>query len=158
MKKYRLVFFFLTITSTSNAQIDINRNHIYFELLGTGGYSSIQYERQLFKTPRILLHGGLGAYFDLGAYFSGILGVTYLQPTKWQNRFIEFGFTMSSTPSEITYYAPGEIVEGLNRYMPHAGFRWYTKKHWVWRTSLLAVMQYREKTMPWLGFSIGKNF
>ena len=158
MKKYYLILFFLIKTSSSIAQIDIDRNHIYFELFGTGGYSSIQYERQLFKTPRISLHGGLGAYFDLGAYFSGILGVTYLEPTKWQNRFIEFGFTASATPSETTYYSPDEIVNGLTRYMPHVGFRWYTKKKWVWRTSLLAVMQHGEGPMPWLGFSVGKNF
>jgi hypothetical protein len=158
MKKCYLIMLFLFSASTSMAQIEINPNHVYFELFGTGGYSSIQYERLLFKKTRIVLHGGLGAYFDVGAYFSGILGVTYLEPTKWQNRFIEFGFSVSATPSEVTYYSPDEIVEGLTRYMPHVGFRWYTKKKWVWRTSLLAVMQRGEGAMPWLGFSVGKNF
>ncbi len=156
--RFKSLFVFLFfVSSRTIAQTPIHPNHVYVELLGTGGFGSIQYERQLFKKTRLNLHGGLGAYYDIGTYFSGILGITYLADTKWQNRFIEFGFSMSATPSEVTYYSPNEIVEGLNRYMPHIGFRWYTKKHWVWRISAMAVMD-RDGTMPWTGFSVGKNF
>ena len=157
MKKCYLFLLFIVSTSTTIAQIEINPNHVYFEAFGTGGYGSLQYERQLFKKTRLSLHGGLGAYYDVNTYFSGILGLTYLQHTKWQNRFIEFGFSASTTPSETTYYSPDDIVDGLTRYIPHLGFRWYTKKQWVWRISALAVMD-RDGTKPWLGFSVGKNF
>ena len=157
MKKCYLILLLLVSTYTSIAQIEINPNHIYFEAFGTGGFGSIQYERQLFEKTRLSLHGGVGAYYDLNTYVSGILGVTYLQHTKWQNRFIEFGFSMSFTPSETTYYSADEIVQGLTRYMPHIGFRWYTKKQWVWRTSALVAFD-RDETLPWLGFSVGKNF
>jgi hypothetical protein len=157
MKKCCLILLFIVSTSSSIAQIEIYPNHFYFELLGAGGMGSIQYERQIFKKTRVLLHGGLGAYYDLSMYYSGILGVTYLEHTKWENRFIEFGFSVSATPSETSYYSPDDIRNGLTRYMPHVGFRWYTKKQWVWRTSVLAVMEHGSNPSPWLGFSVGKN-
>ncbi len=157
MKKYRLLIPFLFFSHCAMAQVKINPNHVYFELLGNGGLASLNYERQVLKNTRLNVHAGIGGYYDLGVYVSGILGVTYLADTKWQNRFIEFGFSMSATPSEETYYAPDDITKGRNLYMPHLGFRWYTKNQWVWRVSAMAVMG-RDGTSPWAGFSVGKNF
>jgi hypothetical protein len=157
MRYFILIVFFSGLSHIGTAQISIRPNHIYVELLGTGGFGSIQYERQLFKKTRLNLHGGIGGYYDFETYISGILGVTYLVDTKWENRFLEFGFTMSSTPSETIYYSPDEITEGIMRYMPNAGFRWYTRNHWVWRVSVLAVME-KHDSDPWVGFSVGKNF
>jgi len=157
MKFFTFVAFFLFFSFSTIAQNPIPPNHIYFELLGTGGFGSLQYERQILKKTQLNLHGGIGGYYDFGTYISGILGVNYLVDTKWKNRFFEFGFTMSTTPSETIYYSPDEITQGLNRYMPNAGFRWYTKNNWVWRISVLAVME-KHGTDPWLGFSVGKSF
>jgi len=59
--KTTLFIFILCIAYANVAQ----RNTVYYELLGNGGYSSINYERQLTNSPVLTARLGVGFTSDI---------------------------------------------------------------------------------------------
>lgn len=148
---------------TAISQTSLKSNTVYFELGGNALFTSINYERQVLRNVNLNLHVGTGIYGVKPTYLTIPFGVRYLLKLTNSNSFIDFGFGATYSKADVELYA---IVEHRNpnykntnywNYIPSVGYRKLTKKNLVYRFSLTPVINHND-FLPFLGFSIGKNF
>jgi hypothetical protein len=162
MRRYFLLFLFLSFLTSAFAQNTFRRNDIYFEFLGNGIGASVNYERQLNNKP------GLGVRLGIG-YFSGDeqfrlsfpVGINYLFTIGNSNSLLDAGIgaTWSGAAGLDTKEPIGarDYIERVWSFIPSIGYRRHTKGNLMWRTSFTPVIN-KYRVMPWVGISIGKRF
>lgn len=163
MIRFIIMLFIFSGINHSYAQHPAKKNSIYVELGGNALFTSINYERQLLKMPRLGFHVGAGIYGVSPSYLTLPFGLNYLIELKKARSFIDIGFGATYTKTDVELYA---IVEHRNpdykntdywNYIPSLGYRRLTKKNVLYRFSITPVINHNG-TFPFLGFSIGKSF
>jgi hypothetical protein len=154
---------FFILVSKVNGQKQTKLNTVYFELGGNGLFSSINYERQLFKTVRLNFHVGTGIYGVKQRHLTVPFGLNYLIKLNKSNSFIDLGFGATYIKADVKLYL---IVDNKNsnqkgtnywNYIPSVAYRKLTKRNLMYRFSLTPVIN-QYGLLPFLGFSIGKSF
>lgn len=149
-----VLFLFFTL-HTAFSQDPFPKNSFYLEAGGGGGFSSLNYERQLTKNPGIGIRIGAGFYTEAGFYLSIPVGINYLFPLKKKNHFIDAGFNVTPFFKDARFDAKGD--DQYTSFIPMIGYRAQTDKNWFWRVSVGAVAN-RFGGLPWAGIAIGKVF
>lgn len=156
MKQFLLSVLFLFFTlNAALSQSHFFKNSFYLEAGAGGGFGSLNYERQLTKSPGIGIRIGAGFYTEDGYYLSLPVGVNYLFPLKKKNRFIDAGFNVTPFFKDARFNAMGD--DKYTNFIPMIGYRVHTNKNWFWRASAGAVAN-RFGGLPWAGFAVGKLF
>lgn len=172
----KTLVFLLLVSISSYAQ----KNSIYVEFTTTiiiGGSMSINYERQLFENPKLLIRGGLGFYGGCGfggceSIFTIPTSINYLV-TISDDKFIDIGtgphliksgFDSPDAPKNIIFLST------------NLGYRQYFGNNFFWRAHISPYNIYLTKNKyrsgnglyyseeifdiprTWIGFSIGKRF
>ena len=155
-------FCLLTLVNAVNGQIKTKPNTIYFELGGNGLFTSINYERQLLKSKRLNFHIGTGIYGVTPTYLTIPFGLNYLFKLNNSNSYIDLGFGATYSKADVILYANikrnlGYIQTNFWNYIPSLGYRKLTKNNLMYRFSLTPIINHND-FLPFMGFSIGKNF
>ena len=94
MKKLFFALPLIAICSFLNAQTEFEKNDIYIEAFGFGGFGSVNYERQLTKEPGLGARIGLGFYTEDAFYVSIPVGLVYLfqlkNPMSFRSRYGDY--------------------------------------------------------------------
>lgn len=158
-----LLFIIFNSLSKINAQSITKLNTAYFELGGNGLFISINYERQLLEKTPITLHVGAGIYGLANPHLTIPFGVKYLYGFKNNKSFLDLGFAATYSKADVALYAiiehrdPNYNNTNYWNYIPSVGYRQITKKNLMLRISFAPVLNHND-FLPFLGFSIGKNF
>jgi len=91
MRKYKLAVFAMCIVTLSFGQNNFKKNDIYLEAGGNGLFGSVNYERQLTKTPGLGARIGVGFYTENAFYLTIPVGINYLFKLKNDKSFIDAG-------------------------------------------------------------------
>ena len=92
-----LTFCLLFFTQLLHAQSTFKKNDIYLEAGGHGLFGSVNYERQLTKSPGLGVRMGLGFYTENAFYLTIPAGINYLFKLPGNNSFIDAGIGGSWT-------------------------------------------------------------
>lgn len=153
----------MALASNSYGQNLFKQNTIYLELGGNGLFSSVNYERQVFKNPGLGFHIGAGIYGVKPSDLTVPFGASYLLKLKKLNSFIDFGFGATYSKADVKLYFnvhyinPNRVNTNYWNYVPSVGYRRLTKKNLMYRFSLSPVINQHD-LIPFVGFSIGKSF
>lgn len=137
------------------------KNDIYLEAGGWGGFGSVNYERQLTKSPGIGIRIGLGFYTEDAFYASIPLGLVYLFETKKPGSFIEAGLGLAWFREDGKFF--NNEVFGVDIYDKYTnvnltvGFRKHTRRNVMWRVQAGALAN-KYTVIPWVGLALGKRF
>jgi hypothetical protein len=167
MKKiFTLLFILFTNCTLLFAQEKIKPNAIYFQALGNGLLASVNYERQLFNTPKIVAHAGIGIHGnDPKATTSIPVGLKYLIPLKKGMESIQVGFGATHSKNLVTLYTSlpkySNGVMPKNKYFnyfPSIGFRSVSKNNFLFCIDAMLLFNNIHNGLPYLGISFGKKF
>lgn len=95
MKYQFLTTLTVCIAAISFGQTTFKKNDLYLEAVGTGLFSSINYERQLTNKPGLGAKIGLGFYTEKAFYLTIPVGINYLFQLKNEKSFIGAGIGAS---------------------------------------------------------------
>jgi hypothetical protein len=161
MRTLILISFFVAFVQVSKAQDLSQRNSIYGELGGNGGFISLSYERILFsKLPALNIRAGLGflALKEI-LYLTAPVGLFYGFELKNPNKTIEIGvsYTYGWVDSRFFRENQGSSFMTLQ---PNLAYKHSFKSNLFWRLSLMPVFDLRGDgyVTSWAGFGIGKKF
>ena len=160
------------------------KNAIYIEALGNGGFISMNYERQFFAEPKFSLRVGLGISFfeidekepsskadeDYGinipnGNLSIPIALQYLFNIKHGN-YLEtgLGYTYQfGNDSHLGRYYDERVT---HLFSGSLGFRRYfgQRKRWFWKINFTPIFVITDDATtvngiaPWMGISVGKRF
>ena len=150
-----LIFF----TQLLQAQSTFKKNDIYLEAGGNGFFGSINYERQLTKSPGLGLRVGLGFYTENAFYLTIPVGINYLFKLPGNKSFIDAGLGGTWTKVDGRFFGDvsSALEENIFSFVPGIGYRRHTGKDLMWRVSFTPVIN-QYTFLPWIGASIGKRF
>lgn len=150
-----LIFF----TQLLQAQSTFKKNDIYLEAGGNGFFGSINYERQLTKSPGLGLRVGLGFYTENAFYLTIPVGINYLFKIPGNKSFIDAGLGGTWTKVDGRFFGDvsSALEENIFSFVPSIGYRRHTGKDLMWRVSFTPVIN-QYTFLPWIGASIGKRF
>ena len=159
MKELSLLIIIATFSIHSFGQTTFKRNSIYLEAAGNGIFASVNYERQLTKKPGLGVRLGVGFYTENAFYLTIPVGINYLFALRNNKSFIDagVGVTFAKIDGEIFSSAENPNGESFGNFIPSIGYRHHTEKNLMWRISFTPVVN-NYGLVPWLGFSIGKQF
>ncbi len=159
MKKFAFFLFFSSSVFCSYGQKLFKRNDIYFEVAGSGLFSSVNYERQLSRQPGLGLRLGLGFYTEKAFYLTIPVGFNYLIKLKNENSFIDAGLGVTLTRIDGSLFRSSKNSNGDHfvNFVPSIGYRRHTNNNLMWRIGLTPIAN-KYGLVPWLGFSVGKRF
>jgi hypothetical protein len=167
MKKLFTLNFILIIYGTVLfAQEKTKHNAIYFQALGNGLLASINYERQLFNTPKIVAHAGIAIHGNHPKATTSIpVGLKYLIPLKKGMKSIQVGFgatyskNLVALYTSLPKYSNGVIPKNKYfNYFPSIGFRSVSKKNFLFCIDAMLLFNNIHDGLPYLGISFGKKF
>lgn len=159
MRKEILTAFALISATTLFGQPTVKQNDIYLEAGGNGLFGSVNYERQLTKEPGFGLRIGIGFYTENSFYLTVPAGINYLVKLKKANTFLETGLGVTWARVDGKLFDGGKLSdrEHFVSFLPSIGYRKHTAKDVMWRINLTPVAN-KYGLVPWLGFSVGKQF
>jgi len=156
--------FFITallccFTQISFAQAGFKRNDIYLEAGGNGLFVSVNYARQLTKTPGLGAHIGVGFYSENSFYLTIPAGINYLFPLRNKKSFIDagLGVTWARVDGRLFEKTMWYENQHYTNFIPSIGYRRHTRGNVIWRVNVAAIAN-RYGGLPWLGAAIGKRF
>jgi hypothetical protein len=160
MKTLILIFLFFVFGGVCKAQDLLQRNSIYGELGGNGGFVSFSYERILFsKLPALSTRAGVGFLaLQETLYLTAPIGFFYGFELKNPSKVIEIGFfyTYGWVDSRLFRENQGSSFMTLQ---PNLAYKHGFKSNLFWRLSLASAFDLRGGyIIPWIGFGIGKKF
>jgi hypothetical protein len=161
MKTVILIFLFFAFGSVCKAQDLLQRNSIYGELGGNGGFISLSYERMLFsKLPALSARAGLGFLaLQETLYLTAPVGLFYGFNLRNPKRVIEIGifYTYGWVDSRFLKKDQGSSFMVLQ---PNLAYKHSFGNNLFWRLSLMPVFDLRGDgyVTSWAGFGIGKKF
>lgn len=154
--------FLLLMTMSSFAQSSSSlKNDIYVEAGGNGLFGSVNYERQLSKTPGVSLRVGVGFYTENRFFLTLPAAVHFLIPLKKPNSFIDAsaGVTWARANGQVFKSDEAVADEHFVCLIPSVGYRRHVKNDWMWRVSLTPTFNItNDAFIPWVGFAVGKRF
>lgn len=163
MLRLILIFYCLLIICHAYGQSEMKHNTIYFQIGGNGLFTSINYERQILKNPRISVHAGIGNYGTKNPYLTIPIGVNYLLNLNKSNKGFEFGLGLTYTRADAVLYIivdrkqPQKPNANFYNFVPSISYRAQTQRSMMYRIELTPIIgQYG--LIPFIGFSIGKSF
>lgn len=157
MKKiYAFVFLLFFFTHLAGQERTLNRQAVFFELAGSGGLASLNYERSLFQTDRteFTFRGGIsfapvdknnGTALVFPIMFNGIFG------SKAHKLEIGLGQGVSIT-TKGSFFSLATAALGYRFYTPSE--RWFYRATYTPLISYLIDFQVQH----WAGISIGYLF
>jgi hypothetical protein len=163
MKKLRLLVVFISLSTIAFAQIEIKKNSIYIELGGNGFLGSINYERQITKSPGLGFRLGIGTYTANPFQLTIPIGINYLFELNNKISFLDLGFGVTYTKADVLLYIsvkyadPNYVNTNYINYIPSVGYRRQIKNNFMWRISFTPVVNHIG-FIPFFGFSFGKDF
>lgn len=161
----------LTIFAQKEANLDtiIKKNFIYAELLGKGGYYSLNYERRFLNKNNNHLNVHIGLAYPVGPNFvfknSVIvmpISVYYSYGKVFQieaglgiNQYIDFDSYRFAPHNKGKFYSP--------LFNPSIGFRIENNLHYIFRLTYCPLFDYNKYEsklyiITWLGLSFGYQF
>jgi hypothetical protein len=152
-----LIFLFSTI-SFAQEEISSARNASYLEAGGAGLFFSINYERQLSKTPGFLWRIGLGGYSEDDFYVTYNTGFAYLFGlNEEKNAFLEFGANLTIAREYKGISEESRRAEIFENIVPGLSYRKHFENNLLFKAGISAVMNENGLT-PWLNLGVGKRF
>ena len=176
--KFFLIYILVLTSSFALAQ----KNIVFYELGGNGGFTSLNYERQLSNQPKFSIRFGLGVSFwepvekeevssegsdcicpdlnfpdgDISIPFS----LQYLIPL-WKTNYLESGLGYT-----YQFGSTKRNESNTNVFYGSVGFRRHfgRKKGWMWKVNFTPVLSISNAEnsnrglSPWGGISLGKRF
>lgn len=135
------------------------KNTVFAEAGGNGLFGSLNYERQLTKSPLLLARAGIGIYNENGAYLTVPVGFNYLINLKNNTYFLDAGVGASWAHDRKKPRGTSKTryVDNFWNFIPSIGYRAHKEKGLMWRISLTPIIN-RNAFTPWVGFSLGKRF
>ncbi|MEA3495364.1 MAG: hypothetical protein U9R42_04945 [Bacteroidota bacterium] len=172
MKKLKItscfIIFLLFLSCETKSQIKndtISQNSIHFEILGTGGYFSLSYERIIFNKNKFALglKTGMGTYniFDYKSNFNPDIIVPILFSGLYgKNHKIEFGLGQTVSNIVRANYSDSES-ERLTQFHSNftLGYRYQKNKGgFIFRINYSPIIEFNKYFRHWGGISIGYAF
>jgi hypothetical protein len=159
VRKICLLFCLLFVTLLLHAQSTFKKNDIYLEAGGHGLFGSVNYERQLTRSPGLGVRIGLGFYAENAFYLTIPAGINYLFKLPGKNSFIDAGIGGSWTKLDGRLFGDTQdaLEENIFNFIPSIGYRRHTAKDMMWRINFTPVFN-EYVFLPWVGLSIGKRF
>lgn len=161
MKKILLALLIAALFSTSSFAQDtpsLKRNFSYIELGGPGLFFSINYERQLSKTPSFSWRVGVGGYFEPEFYVTYSTGVAYLfDLNEEKTSFLELGVNFTIAREYIELSSERKSPEMFENVIPGLSYRKHFDNDILLKAGLNAVIN-SSGLMPWLNIGFGKRF
>lgn len=108
MKYFIAVYFTLSCINFSFGQKSFKQNDIYLEAGGNSFWASVNYERQLTKSPGFGVRLGLGFYTEKRFYLTLPVGVNYLIKLNNNASFIDLGLGATFARSNETKFEEDE--------------------------------------------------
>lgn len=147
-----------TTISFSQEEISSARNASYIEAGGAGLFFSINYERQLSKTPGFLWRIGLGGYAEDYFYVTYNTGFAYLLGlNEGNNAFLEFGANLTIAREYKGISEESRRAEIFENIVPGLSYRKHFKNDLLLKAGINAVINENGLT-PWLNLAVGKRF
>jgi hypothetical protein len=164
-KKIVFIIFAIFFTLLAHSQVAHPNNQVYFQLGGNGLLTSINYERKIVKKIPLFSNIGFGIYGS-DKYITLPIGIKYLyQTNKKKQGFLSIGLGGTYTKAKVYLYPsipkyPSGIVHKNNfwNFLPSIGYRSISKKQFVYSFDFLLLYNSYRKSLPYIGFSIGKAF
>ena len=163
MKHLLVAFLLFAFVTSVYCQNTITPNVIYFQLGGNGLFTSINYERQITRSPRFGTHVGAGIYGAMPSYLTIPFGVNYLFKFKNTMSSIDLGLGLTYTKADVSLYVlvdrrpPVLPNDKYINVVPSIGYRKQTRKNIMYRFSLTPIIN-QYGPLPFLGVSFGKSF
>jgi hypothetical protein len=159
MLKICLLVCLIFLTQLLHAQSTFKKNDIYLEAGGNGFFGSVNYERQLTKSPGLGVRVGLGFYTEKAFYFTIPVGINYLFKLPGNKSFIDAGLGGTWTKVDGRFFgdASNALEENIFSFVPGIGYRRHTAKDLMWRISFTPIIN-QYAFLPWIGASFGKRF
>jgi hypothetical protein len=162
LRAWFLILTLATLHCTAFSQDLIKKNEVFLELGGNGLFMSINFARQLTKSPGLELRGGLGVYGSETTYLTIPLSLNYNLRLGGSHSFLSMGVGGTYTKANVRL-ATLERIEGYeNRntpinFVPSLAYRYITSKDFVWKVGLFPVL-ISYGFLPSFGLSTGKRF
>jgi hypothetical protein len=159
MPKICLLVYLTLFSHLTEAQSAFKKNDIYLEAGGHGLFGSVNYERQLTRSPGLGVRIGLGFYAENAFYLTIPAGINYLFRLPGEKSFIDAGIGGSWTKFDGRLFGDTQdaLEENIFNFIPSIGYRRHTAKDMMWRVSFTPVFN-EYVFLPWVGLSIGKRF
>jgi len=151
---------FLVISFAGYAQDapSSKRNFSYVELGGAGLFFSVNYERQLSKSPGFSWRIGLGGYFEDDFYVTYNTGLVYLFAlNKDENSFIDFGVNFTIAREYMGISSESRNADIFENLVPGLSYRKHFDNDILLKAGINAVINEHGLT-PWLNVGFGKRF
>ena len=134
------------------------RNFSYVEAGGAGLFFSINYERQLSKTPGFSWRVGLGGYSEVDFYVTYSTGLAYLFTlNEEKNAFIELGMNATIAREYTGVRQDGRYADLFENIMPTVFYRKQFEHNVFYKAGFSPVFN-RFGFTPWLSAAIGTRF
>lgn len=139
-------------------------NAVYVEVLGAGGWYSLNYERKLLQANLLALHlrSGVSSYrlkdYELKWNPGFQIPVTAIAT---YGRKHQLELSAGQTLSSLVYYKTEQDRKARSFSLStHAGigYRYSGKKGLLLRVTYIPMLEYQKDGRHWLGFSIGYAF
>lgn len=161
MKKILSTLFIIILLSTisySQEKPSQKRNFSYVEAGGAGLFFSINYERQLSKTPSFSWRVGLGGYTEGDFYVTYTTGLAYLFALNEKNNtFIEFGANFTIAREYMGISERSNRADLFENVVPGLSYRKHFKNDMILKAGINAVLNTYGLT-PWLNLGYGIRF
>jgi hypothetical protein len=156
-----LIIYLVVLSSIGICQAqDLQKhNRLYFEVGGSGLFASVNYEKQLPKLPALGLRVGLGFYTEKAFYMTVPVGLTYAFALKKSNTFLDIGLNLTYSRIDGRVFTQEQNSNGnhFTSIVPSIAYRKHFGKDTFWRIGFTPVFN-QATTLPWLGFSLGRQF
>lgn len=161
MKRTLLALFTIILLSTYSFAQEApssKRNFSYIELGGPGLFFSINYERQLSKTPSFSWRIGVGGYAEGEFYVTYSTGFAYLfDLNKEKGSFLELGANFTIAREYIQISSERKNPEMFENVIPGLSYRKHFDNDVILKAGVNAVIN-SSGLLPWLNVGVGKRF
>ncbi|MGM0581902.1 MAG: hypothetical protein ACQETL_14550 [Bacteroidota bacterium] len=128
------------------------------EVGGAGLFYSVNYERQISKTPGFSWRVGLGGYTDGDFYVTYNTGFAYLFAlNEEESSFIDFGANFTVAREYIGFSAENKEANIFESVVPGVSFRKHFNNDIVLKAGINAIINGNGHG-PWLNLGFGKRF
>lgn len=150
---------FSTISTAQEQEKEtFSRNASFLEVGGPGLFFSINYERQLTKTPGLSWRIGLGGYAEYDFYVTYSTGLAYLfDLNKEKTAFLQLGVNYTIAREYIGISSESRNADLFENLVPGLSYRKHFENDFLFKAGLNAVMN-DSGLIPWLNVGVGKRF
>ncbi|SMG30114.1 hypothetical protein SAMN05661096_01938 [Marivirga sericea] len=153
-----LLIFLCASMSFAQEEIASKRNASYVEAGGAGLFFSINYERQLSKTPGFLWRVGLGGYSEDDFYVTYTTGFSYLfDLNEEKGAFLELGANLTIAREYKGISEESRNADIFENIVPGLNYRKHFNNDILFKAGINAIINENGLT-PWLNTGFGIMF